>query len=99
MVHSIIRLFDYSIISSAIVVAQPLAHEDALEPSVCNEVAHALSIAPTNAPPAAGLPFATNGLTRTQLAIRLVSSQRADGRWFSGTNDVTSVAIQLLESL
>ena len=99
MAHSLIRLFDCSIISSAIVVAQPLATDDALEPSVCNEIAHALAVAPTNAPPAVGLPFATNGLSRTQMAIRLVSSQRADGRWFAGTNDVTSAAIRLLESL
>lgn len=99
MVHSIIRVFDYSIISSAIVVAQPLAHEDALEQSVCNEVSHALSIAPTNAPAAVELPFSTNGLSRTQLAIRLVSSQRADGRWFSGTNDVTRSAVKLLNEI
>ena len=35
----------------------------------------------------------TNGQSRTQVAIRLVSAQKADGRWFVGTNDVTSAAV------
>ena len=81
------------------VVAQPLVSEEVLEPSVLNEVEHALAIAPTNSPAPAGLPFATNGLSRTDLAIRLVSSQREDGRWLVGTNDVTAVAVGLLKSL
>ena len=83
----------------AAITAQPLVNEDVLEPSVCNEVEHALSVAPTNVPVASCLPFATNGLNRTQIAIRLVSSQRTDGRWFVGTNDVTAAAVRLLESL
>ena len=79
------------------ITAQPLVNEDVLEPSVCNEVRHALSLAPTNAPTATVLPAWTNGQNRTQIAIRLVSSQRADGRWLVGTNDVTSAAIELLK--
>lgn len=84
---------------AAVVTAQPLVNEDVLEPSVRNEVRHALSIAPTNAPAATALPVATNGLNRTQIAIGLVSAQKGDGRWLVGTNDVTSAAIELLKEL
>jgi len=84
---------------AAVVTAQPLVQEDVLEPSVVNEVGHALVRAPTNAAPTALLPFATNGLSRTQLAIRLVSAQGADGRWTVGTNDVTATAVELLKEI
>ena len=79
------------------ITAQPLVNEDVLEPSVRNEVRHALSLAPTNAPAVTVLPAWTNGQNRTQVAIRLVSAQRADGRWFVGTNDVTFAAVELLK--
>ena len=88
-----------ALVIAAVITAQPLVNEDVLEPSVRNEVRHALSLAPTNAPAATVLPVPTNGLNRTQLAIRLVSAQKADGRWFVGTNDVTSVATELLKEL
>ena len=81
------------------VTAQPLVNEDVLDPSVRNEVRHALSLAPTNAPARAALPVSTNGLNRTQVALRLVSVQRADGRWLVGTNDVTSAAVEMLKEL
>ena len=81
------------------ITAQPLVNEDILEPSVRNEVRHALSLAPTNAPASTVLPVSTNGLNRTQVAIRLVSVQRADGRWFAGTNDVTSAVVGLLKEV
>ena len=84
---------------AAVITAQPLVNEDVLEPSVCNEVRHALSVAPTNAPAATVLPISTNGLNRTQVAIALVSAQKGDGRWFVGTNDVTSATIELLKEL
>ena len=85
--------------------ASPLVNEDVLEPSVENEVAHALAIAPSNSvalaeaalaapeytPPLAEL-GATGAVTRTALAVKLVSEQRADGRWLAGTNDVTAAA-------
>lgn len=87
------------LVIAAVITAQPLVNEDVLEPSVCNEVCHALSLAPTNAPAATLLPVPTNGLNRTQLAIRLVSAQKADGRWIVGTNDVTSAAVSLLEEV
>ena len=88
-----------AIVIAAVITAQPLVNEDVLEPSVRNEVRHALSLAPTNTPAATLLPVPTNGLNRTQLAIRLVSAQKADGRWFVGTNDVTSAATELLKEL
>lgn len=84
---------------AAVITAQPLVNEDVLEPSVRNEILHALQVAPTNAPAATALPIPTNGLSRTQIAIGLVSSQKGDGRWFAGTNDVTSAAVELLKEL
>jgi len=109
------------VILAALVHIQPIVSEDVLEPSVRNEVDHALSLAtaamstnaiaaaasttntfafaaaPTNAVPVDI--FGTNGLSATEIAIRLVSSQRADGRWTSGTNDVTDAAVRILLSL
>ena len=91
----------------AAVFFQPLVSEDILEPSVLNEVEHAISRAPnisTNS--VSKLLFAvksdifkTNGLTKTEIAIKLVSSQKSDCRWFKGTNDVTFVALEILKSL
>ena len=78
--------------------AQPLVNEDVLEPSVRNEVRHALSLAPANALATTSVPSAwTNGQNRTEVAVRLVSAQRADGRWFVGTNDVTAAAVEVLK--
>ena len=88
-----------ALVFATVLTAQPLVNEDVLEPSVRNEVQHALSIAPTNAPLATVLPIPTDGLNRTQIAIGLVSAPKGDGRWFVGTNDVTSVAIELLKEL
>ena len=81
------------------ITAQPLVNEDVLEPSIRNEVRHALSLAATNAPVATVPPAWTNGQNRTQIAIRLVSAQGADGRWLVGTNDVTSAAVKTLKEL
>ena len=84
---------------AAVLTAQPLVNEEVLEPSVRNEVRHALAVAPTNAPSATALPIVTNGLDRTQIAIGLVSAQKGDGRWLVGTNDVTSAAVAVLKEL
>ena len=94
---------------AAAFAVQPLVSEDVLEPSVLNEVDHALSRAPaeafaaacaTNAPAAdlAGI-LGTNALSATEAAVRLVSAQDACGRWFDGTNDVTAAAVRMLRSL
>lgn len=82
-------------------LAQPLVSEDVLEPSVANEVDHALGRAPTNASPITvkGDLLGTNGLTKTKIALKLVSSQNSAGRWVVGTNDVTRLAVEILESL
>ena len=112
------------LILAAAFTVQPLANAEVLEPSIQNEVDHALALAPANPPPAACpftvttnvVPFCwlwtrtlvttnvvadvfgTNGLTRTDIAIKLVSSQQG-GRWFVGTNDVTAAAITILREL
>ena len=87
------------ILLGVVLTAQPLVNEEVLEPSVCNEVEHALARAPTNAPPSRILPVDTNGMSRTAIAIALVSSQKSDGRWRVGTNDVTAAAVDVLRSL
>ena len=98
----------------AAVFFQPLVNGDVLEPSVRNEVDHAierasaLGVQPlkaaTNVAAKANIRlqrdvFGTNGLDRTQIAIKLVSAQKADGRWFFGTNEVTEAALEILKSL
>lgn len=100
-----------SLIAAALITGQPIVNDDFLEPSVLNEVDHALALAPTNAPAFAPVTvtngvanpvtdvFATNGLTATEKAIRLISSQKSDGRWYCGTNDVTAVAVGILRGL
>ncbi len=100
-----------AVLVAAALSAQPLVDADVLEISVRNEVDHALNVAPTNAVPFCSLPadvrlfcatndfFGTNGLSRTGMAIKLISSQRSDGRWRVGTNDVTSAALDILRSL
>lgn len=89
---------------------QPLPQPDGpLEPSVQNEVDRAVSLgerwlaahvqlACTNVP-VADL-FATNGLTRESVAIKLVSSQRVGGWWLVQTNTApTRLAIEILKGL
>ena len=95
------------IIAAEIIVAVPLANDDILEPSVRNEVDHALSVsertgAATNRTADAAafsVAYPTTGLSRTAIALKLVSAQRSDGRWISGTNDVTAAALEVLKSL
>ena len=96
-----------SVAAVAAISVQLPASEDILEPSVLNEVEHALeradALAPAPAPSVASAAFAklyeTNGLSKADAAVALVSSQRADGRWFAGTNDVTHAAIGVLRRL
>ena len=99
-----------AVASAATISVQPIADGDTLEPSVENEVAHALSAVPAGA---ADLPadayartlaatndvFSTNGLNATQIAIRLVSMQNSEGKWIVGTNDFTAVAADILKRL
>ena len=84
--------------------APTIVSADVLEPSVENEVDHALACAPTSRVERLSVPaeeflrlYETNGLSATARAIELVSKQRRDGRWFIGTNDVTAAAVLLLK--
>ena len=95
-----------AILAGAAVAVHPIVNPDVLEPSVANEVDHARSRAPAVADAALSAAardfvrlYETNGLTATDAAVRLVSSQRPDGRWLSGTNDVTSAALRILDRL
>ncbi len=87
--------------AAAVITAQPLVDEDVLEPSVRNEVDHAIAVASTNAVAltCAAVAFAelyaTNGMSTTSRAVSLVSAQRG-GRWFHDGADVTPVAVRLL---
>lgn len=101
--------------AAAAFVAQPIARPDGdvLEPSVLNEVRHAIAVgaryaaqnAPTNAVvtnvvATAGRDwFGTNSLAVTEIAVRLVSAQGRDGAWRVGTNDVTAAALEILRAL
>ena len=85
----------WGLLVSVTLTAQPTVSSDVLEPSVRNEVRHALSRAVADF---ARL-YETNGLSAMDAAIRLVSAQRADGRWRAGTNDVTAAAVRLLTEL
>ena len=92
-----------------------IASEDVLEPSIQNEVDHALSrssvfdnpvtnatasASSTNSMSFAHIPSSwTNGLSATEKAIKLISLQNAEGRWFDGTNDVTRSVREILNLL
>ena len=82
---------------------QPLPQPDGpLEPSVQNEVDHAVALGERWLAAVAGRPpyqgtnaaavacvgdiFSTNGLTRERIAVKLISSQRAGGWWLTETN-------------
>ena len=89
------------LLAASIITAQPLANAEVLEPSIRNEVDHALSVAATNevavsdASVAFAALYATNGMSATARAISLVSSQKG-GRWQYEGRDVTPVARRLL---
>ena len=99
------------VLSMTLLAPTALVDDDVLEPSVQNEVDHALDIVPTNIVKIADYPddfrifcttndfFGTNGLSHTEIAIKLISSQKSGGVWVYGTNDVTSVAVEILKRL
>ena len=105
-----------AILFAASIGIQPLPQPDGpLEPSIQNEVDHAVALGErwlaaaasarrpcqvggTNAVPRDL--FATNGLTREKIAIKLISSQRAGGWWLVETNAApTRLAIEILKGL
>lgn len=82
-----------------------------LEPSVQNEVDHAVAraeawlakewpAAGTNAVSAARDVFGTNGLGSADVAIKLISSQKGGGWWITPTNAApTRLAVDILKGL
>ena len=88
---------------AALFVQIPADPDGPLEPSVMNEVVHALGRAPeccaTNAPVAFGDIFATNGLSASAVAVSLVSRQGSDGRWIVDGTNATAEAVSILSSL
>lgn len=92
----------FAAIVAAAIVAHVINDEEALEPSVLNEVEHALSRVPTFVP-GEGCEttnaFRTNGLSATAVAIRLVSLQRGDGRWFVDGTNCTREATRILSAI
>lgn len=77
--------------------------DSVLEPSVMNEVEHALSIADVSATNCirrqVGDVFATNGLTKASIAIKMVSIQKSDGSWMVNGTNYTVEAIRILENV
>ena len=87
---------------AALVVQIPADPDGPLEPSVLNEVEHALARAPscaTNAPAALGDVFATNGLSAAAIAVSLVSRQDRSGQWVVNGTNATLEAVSILKSL
>lgn len=99
------------ILAISIVTPTTLVDADVLEPSVQNEVDHALDLVPTNVLSKVDYThdfrifcatndfFGTNGLSHSEIAIKLISCQKAGGTWTYGTNDVTAVAVEILKDL
>lgn len=93
-----------AILLPVVITAHPLANAEVLEPSVQNEVDHALNVASTNAVPltAAARDFAklyeTNGMNATSRAISLVAAQK-DGCWYWQGTNVTPVAVRMLRRM
>lgn len=93
---------------AAAFAVRPLPRADGpLEPSIQNEVDHALDRAAawlgrhadTNALSQDDL-FKTNGLPRERIALRLVSTQRGAGWWLTPTNAApTKLAVEILKGL
>ena len=91
-----------SLLSAALVVQIPADPDGPLEPSVMNEVEHALGRVPeccrTNEPTAFGDIFATNGLSASAIAVSLVSRQDKDGKWMVNGTNATAEAVSILSA-
>ena len=95
---------------AAVFALRALPQDEApLEPSVQNEVDHAVARAERwlarqarrdgDVLPQEDL-FGTNGLSRAEIALALVSSQRGEGWWVTPTNTVpTRTAVHILKGL
>ena len=100
----------FAMLFAAVFGVRPMPQADGpLEPSVRNEVDHAVGLAETwlatrrtdtNAVPADVDLFRTNGLTREAVALRLVRLQRGEGWWRTSTNAApTRLAVRILKGL
>lgn len=83
------------------VVADP---DGPLEPSVANEVEHALDRVPPadaceDADVSLGDIFSTNGLSAADIAVSLVSRQDGAGRWIVNGTNATVEAVRILKAL
>ncbi len=100
--------FVFAMLFAATFGVRPMPRADGpLEPSIQNEVDHAIDLAETwlgrhmdtNALPSGDL-FKTNGLAREKIALRLVSLQRGEGWWLTATNAApTKLAVEILKGL
>ena len=100
--------FVLAMLFAATIGVRPMPRpEGPLEPSVQNEVDHAVDLAEawlarhsdTNAVLRDDL-FKTNGLSREKIALRLISSQRGEGWWTTPTNAApTKLALEILKGL
>lgn len=100
--------FVLAMLFAATIGVRPMPQADGpLEPSVQNEVDHAVDLAEawlarhsdTNAVPRDDL-FKTNGLPRERIALKLISAQRGEGWWMMSTNAApTKLAVEILKGL
>lgn len=100
--------FVFAMLFAVTVGVRPMPRPDGpLEPSVQNEVDHAVDLAEawlgrqddTNAVPRDDF-FKTNGLPREKIALRLISAQRGEGWWSTPTNAApTRLAVEILKGL
>lgn len=92
----------FPLMLAAAITAELIGGPDTLGESILNEVEHALARAPadTNACLCAGRDmFATNGLSSSAIAIRIVSLQKDDGRWMVNGTNCTHEAVGILRAV
>ena len=85
-----------TLLAAAVITATPSASPEVLEPSVMNEVEHALSRSP------AFSRFSRHdfgGSNATERALAVIRAQGADGRWTVGNDDFTFAAVSELKRL
>ena len=84
------------LMAAALTVSGVVNGPDApLEPSMLNEVEHALARAEMRPDD----PFGTNGLSRAEIARKVVSAQGANGRWTVNGRDETDEATAILRQV
>lgn len=110
MHHFRISYLSLLLLAATVLHLGGVSDEEVLSESLGHEIDHALSCAyqsnfATNSVISSNLvnlvnaAFPTNNLTKTQIAVKLVSAQNSQGRWMLGTNDVTKIIVEILEEL